>query len=381
MNLAWEAALAFTAPTLVLCLLAAGVQWLRKRPVRGLLRGTAWAHAMLFVLHLFVTFPLVLGWFGVHGFGSGGMFTRGDERLYAGPRIGADGKWQLQTADTLRAEARGDVRVDPAIAEAAKARAVSIPGADGVQLRAFRVEARQEPPRAIALLVHGLFRGGMELEPPANMFRRLGCECWLLEQRGHGGSAATPLRFDDSQARDLVEVVRWLRQQPGKERAPIVLFGVSIGSVAVLLALPQLQDIAGVVVDAPVEDLLATARRMMTTEPPGTSRRPPFAEPWCSLVLAAVELWSGCRLGDVAPMRVLSSLPHDLPMLVIGGGQDHTVPPAVVQSLYDNLPMPEGTKSLWIDPAAAHGKAWKEDPAGYERQLGLLLARLRTSPR
>jgi pimeloyl-ACP methyl ester carboxylesterase len=156
-----------------------------------------------------------------------------------------------------------------------------------------------------------------------------------------------------------------------------VLFGVSIGSVAVLLALPHLPDIAGVVVDAPVEDLLATARRMMTSEPPGSSRRPPFAEPWCSLVLASVEFWSGCRLGDVAPMHVVSSLPQDLPMLVIGGGQDHTVPPSVVQSLYDNLPMREGTKTLWIDSAAAHGKAWKEDPAGYERQLGLLLARLR----
>ena len=249
MNLPLQAAIALTAPTLLLCLLAAGVQALRQRPVRGLLRATAWVHVLLFALHLFVTFPLVLGWYGVHGFGSGGMFTRGDERLYPGPRIAADGTWQIQTTDSLREEARGDAAPSAALVAAAASRAVQVPGADGVRLRAFRVEARQEPPRAVAILVHGLFRGGLELEPPANMFRRLGCECWLLEQRGHGGSAATPLRFDDSQARDLVEVVRWMRTQPGKERVPIVLFGVSIGSVAVLLALPHLADIAGVVVE------------------------------------------------------------------------------------------------------------------------------------
>ena len=69
MNLPLQAAIALTAPTLLLCLLAAGVQALRQRPVRGLLRATAWVHVLLFALHLFVTFPLVLGWYGVHGFG------------------------------------------------------------------------------------------------------------------------------------------------------------------------------------------------------------------------------------------------------------------------------------------------------------------------
>src|SRR5262249_57552026 len=129
--------------------------------------------------HVLFTFPLLLGWFGPHG-----RFTRGDERAYAGPRIAADGRWLLQDRDSLRSEKNGTAAVDPAVAAAAAARAVAIVGADGNLLRAYRVEAAHEPPRAVVLLVHGLFRSALELETPASMFRLLGCEWRLLEQAG-----------------------------------------------------------------------------------------------------------------------------------------------------------------------------------------------------
>ncbi|MSR39713.1 MAG: alpha/beta fold hydrolase [Planctomycetes bacterium] len=377
MNLALLAALSFTAPTVAIAGLVMLFRWLRKKPVAGFALAALWSNAALFVLHLFVSFPLVLGYFGVHGFGSFGQWTRGDERNYAGPRLDASGQWLIQSSDTLRAEARGELRVDTDLAAAASARAVLITGADGNLLRAFRVESRLPQPRAIAILVHGLFRGGLELEPPANMFRQHDCECWLLEQRGHGGSTLMPMRFDDSEARDLVKVVEFVQHKPGNEHVPIVLFGVSIGTVAVLLALPQLPTVAGVVLDAPVEDLLATARRMMQRVPPGSSRRATFCEPWTSLIVAAIEFWSGCQLGAIAPLCMLQGLPADLPVLVIGSGSDGTVPPEIVQQLYDNLPMPTGVKTLWIEPIAAHGKAWQVDPKSYERQLAALLMRLR----
>jgi alpha-beta hydrolase superfamily lysophospholipase len=372
-NLPLLATLVFLLPTVVLAALAALLlRFAFRRPVRRFLAAMGWLHLGLVPLHLFVTFPLWLGWFGTHG-----RFTRGDERAYAGPRIGADGKWQIQSRETLHEEAAGTARVDPEVAAAAAARALTIRGADGELLRAYRVSAKIDPPRAVVVLVHGLFRSAMEVEPPAAMFRRLGCECWLCDQRGHGGSAAVPLRLDDSEARDLVAVVKFVRSQPGRERMPLVLFGVSIGTVAVSLALPSLPDVAGVVLDAPIDDLLSTADRILQVTRPERRGLLPIYQPWRTLILESVELMSGCSLAEVQPLRVLAELPQDLPMLVVAGGEDDKVPVEHAQRLFDALPMPTGVKELWIDPAAGHGNAWLQDPPQYERRLGELLARLR----
>jgi alpha-beta hydrolase superfamily lysophospholipase len=373
-NLPLLATLLFLLPTVVLAALAALLlRFAFRRPVRRFLAAMGWLHLGLFPLHLFVTFPLWLGWFSTHG-----RFTRYDERAYAGPRIGTDGRWQIQSRETLRDEATGTAHVDPEVAAAAAKRALTIRGADGNLLRAYRVAAKVDPPRAVAVLVHGLFRSAMEVEPPAAMLRRLGCECWLCDQRGHGGSIAAPLRLDDSEARDLVAVVKFVRSQPGRERTPLVLFGVSIGTVAVSLALPSLPDVAGVVLDAPVDDLLSTADRILQVARPERRGFLPIYQPWRTLVLESVELWSGCSLADVQPLRVLADLPRDLPMLVVAGGEDDKIPVANAQRLFDALPMPTGVKELWIDPAAGHGNVWLHDPAQYEKRLGELLARLRS---
>ncbi|HEB51867.1 MAG TPA: hypothetical protein ENI87_01295, partial [bacterium] len=48
----------FTLVTLVLALLVSGLMWLRRRAQRRYWRRVLWLHLVLFVLHLFVTFPV-----------------------------------------------------------------------------------------------------------------------------------------------------------------------------------------------------------------------------------------------------------------------------------------------------------------------------------
>lgn len=366
------AALVFTLATFLLVVPLALVQRLRRRPQWPLWRRALWLHAGLFVLHVFVTFPAALGFIGSRVIG-----TRPPDRPYAGPRLAADGALLVQDTDSLREEAKEGISVPAEVLAAAAARAHAVPSSGGVTLRVFRLEARATPPRAIAVLVHGLFRCGVELEPVAGMLRDLGCECWLVELRNHGCSTRAPFTGGLRESDDVVAAVAYAREH-GPAKAPLLLYGVSLGTVAIALALPRLDGVAGVVLDSPIDDLDAAARRMLDFHRPG-DRRSWFRvfEPVRSLVILSLGLWSGFRVDEVSPGEVLATLPVDLPMLLIGGGTDDRAPPATVQRLFDRLPMPPHLRELWIEPSGGHGDLAVKEPEHYRQGLQRLLGRLR----
>lgn len=368
------AALIFTAATLAVALLLGVLRWLLRKPQKRYWRIVGWLHLGLFPLHLFVTFPAMLGLLGSRGLGS-----RSVEANYAGPRLAADGRMLVQSWETLKAEARSEEPMVAAdILAAAKARAHRVPSSDGVTICTYRLEAKVAEPVAVAVLVHGLFRSSMELEIVANMLRDRGCECWLVDQRNHGGSTRAPFTGGLRESDDVVAVVAHVRSQPGRKKTPLVLFGVSLGTIAVSLALPRIDDVAGVVLDAPIDDLTSAAHRMMTFNRPGDRRSFTYMyEPWRSLVLTALGAWSGFSTTDVSPIEVLATVPHDLPVLVIGEELDDRAPPETVRALYNRMPQHHGTKQLWEVGNVGHGKAFLEFPARYDEELGRLLQRLR----
>ena len=368
------AALVFTAATAALALLLGIVLWLMRKPQRRYWRTVGWVHLGLFPLHLFVTFPAALGLLGSRGLGS-----RSLEQRYEGPRIDSDGRMLVQSWDTLRAEAAAkQPAVSAAIVLAAHDSGHSVPSGNGVILRAYRIPAKVETPVAVVVLVHGLFRSSMEVEPVANMLRDRGCECWLLDQRNHGRSTRAPFTGGLRESDDVVAVVNYVRQQPQRAETPMVLYGVSLGTIAVSLAVPRINGLAGVVLDAPIDDLTAAAHRMMTFNRPGDRRSFTYMyEPWRSLVLTALGAWSGFATTAVSPIEVLATLPHDLPVLVVGEELDDRAPPETVTNLYRRMPQHEGVKELWQVPNVGHGKAFLEQPAAYDQALGRLLSRLR----
>lgn len=368
------AALVFTLATLVPVCLVSLLLLFWKRSQRRFWRISLWLHAALFVLHLMVTFPLTLGLLSSRVF----VRTRPDESSYEGPRLGADGTLLLQSRDSLKREANEGPAVGAEILAAARARARTIPSTQGVVLRAFRIEPPREPPAAAVVLVHGLFRGAMELERVAAMLRQQGCECWLLELRNHGRSSRAPFTGGLHESDDVVVAVEFVRAQLGRADTPVVLYGISLGTAAVSLALPRLQRIAGVVLDAPIDDLHAAAHRLLSFRRGGDGRSwRALVEPWRSLVFASLGAWSGFQVEDVAPGEVLANLPHDLPVLMIGAGQDDRAPPETVEQLFARLPMPDDKKELWIEAGAGHGEVFVHAPAAYAEALARLLARMR----
>ena len=368
------AALFFSSVTMVFVLIVGLVRWLLSRPQRHFWPVVGWSHLGLFTIHLFVTFPVFLGWFG-----SRQLQSRGLEQRYDGPRIAVDGEMAMQTWGTLKSERdTGVLSVGEDIAEAARKRAHSVPSSDGVTIRAYRLEAKVEEPVAVAVLVHGLFRSSMELEPVANMLRNRGCECWLVDQRNHGRSTRAPFTGGLRESDDVVAVVEYVRAQPGRAKTPLVLFGVSLGTIAVSLALPRIDNVAGVLLDAPIDDLTAAAHRMMEFNRPGDKRSMTYLyEPWRSLILTSLGAWSDFSPADVSPIEQLATLPHDIPVLVVGEELDDRAPPQTVRNLFERMPQHEGVKELLEVPGVGHGRAFLESPVAFDQALGRLLERLR----
>ncbi len=328
---------------------------------RSLLRDLAIALPLALVL-----MPVALGYAG-----SRLVHTRRDEAAYQGPRLGADGSWLEQSRDTLREEANGERDIDPSLRESEARHRVQITTADGLDLRAFLVPAQVEPPTARVIMAHGLFRGALELEPVARMFRDLGAEVLMLELRNHGASERVPATYGLGEAEDVLAAARFLQHRHASGNPPpLILFGVSLGTTAVALAAPKLTDIAGLVLDAPLTDLSGAAHRDL-------ARGIGMPAPLASAVLWCMELWSGFSMDAVHVDRELTKLDKNVCVLVIGAGHDIRCPPPVVRNVFAALGAPEAHKELWILDDAGHGRVWKQDPQGYRERLARLLARIR----
>lgn len=329
-------------------------RWVRRAMVIG---------AVSIPLHALLIVPPGLAWLVTSRVG-----TRSSERSYDGPRISSDGEWQLRSAGRGRAGSGTGPEPVPAIALRSR---------DGTPLRAFAVAPRPGvTPRATAILVHGLFRGAQEIEDVGSMFRDAGCDVLLLEYRNHGGSGRATPTFGVTEAEDVLAAVDHVRARPEPAGSrPLILFGVSLGTAAVGLASPRIDDLGGVIVDAPLTDARATAERLLA----GSGRRPPgfeFPWPFGSLILHWVGVFCGHDLASIRPGDALRQLDADVPVLVIGGGLDGRMPPDEVTALHGSLPQPDGVKDLWILPDADHGDVWKEAPDEYRRRIRAFVDRV-----
>jgi len=341
--------------------------WLAIRALRG--RRPRWRRGLWFTLatvplHAFVTVPLTLGYLG-----SRRVRTRLDEARYAGPRFSPAGEWLVQTRQTLAAAARDGTALSPT----APAQQLDLVAEDGVHVRAFFVPAAAGGRPVDAVLVHGLFRGGLELETVGRWLRALGCDVLLLELRNHGGSQRAPATFGPNEAQDVRAAVAWFDARKDARDRGLLLFGVSLGTVATAMAAPDAERLRWLVLDAPVVHPLATARRMIARGPKSQRGRFGLPEPFCSLALASLELWVGVDLDAVRPTDDLRRLSPGVRALVIGAGSDDRVPRADIEEAWQSIPAAPANKTLWLEPDAEHGAVWEKAPERYREELRRLL--------
>jgi pimeloyl-ACP methyl ester carboxylesterase len=218
--------------------------------------------------------------------------------------------------------------------------------------------------------VQGLSRGGHALAPPGSLLHELGCDVFLLELRNHGGSGKARASFGLRESQDVAAAARWLAGRPDAGQDRLLVFAVSLGTIAVAHALEDLPRLDALVLDAPVADPWQTAQRML-----GEGRRVTLPQPFRWLALHATALWGGFSFAEVAPLPRWTAMP-EVPVLVVAGAEDDRVPLADVRAVFAALPAPEPAKELWVVLGAGHGDAWLAHRERYREKLAALLAKV-----
>jgi pimeloyl-ACP methyl ester carboxylesterase len=234
-------------------------------------------------------------------------------------------------------------------------------------------------PHEAILLLHG-YSGSVvpdlvELGP----FLRTTASVLGLDLRGHGGSDDSPTTFGVREVEDVAGALAWLGER-GIRRVALVgssLGGVvAIASVAVLgdgrLASADLDPDAPAVSEAPRPRIVAVVGDSVPPELAvvvASRMGVPFGRRIAGHAFARIGQGLGTDPRSVEPAAVVRLL-EDLPLLLIHGGRDRTVPLKDGRRLAKAAP--EGSRHVVID-AADHAEGHAVDPVAYEAAVNGLL--------
>lgn len=234
-----------------------------------------------------------------------------------------------------------------------------ITSADGTALEAWLVPHDQ--PRAVVCLFHGYGSSKSRLLNEARAFHEMGCSAVLVDFRGSGGSDGDMTTLGVYEAADVAAVCRFARE--AITAAPLVLFGRSMGSVAILRAVAR-EDVrpSAIVVECPFDRLLGTVRRRFSA-----MHLPSFP---CAELLV---FWGGVQHGmnGFAHNPVEYAAAVHCPALVLQGDADRRVAVEEVQRITGAL---SGQKRLEIFPGVGHESCFRSRPDRWREHVGEFLA-------
>jgi uncharacterized protein len=163
-----------------------------------------------------------------------------------------------------------------------------------------------------------------------------GFNVFLLDYRGYGASKGEPSL--DGALRDVEGALSMLVARPDVNGNNLVVFGQSLGGSLAIYAVAhsQFRD----QIQALIAEGAFASFRDITREK--------LASFWLTWPLQYPLSWT--VRDDYSPIRAIASI-GPIPLLIIHGAHDSTVPPANAQRLFDAAREP---KQLWVIPEAGH---------------------------
>ena len=117
----------------------------------------------------------------------------------------------------------------------------TIPISQSQWLEAWEIKAPTVKPGGTVLLFHGnLGSKSSQLIPPAQSFTEQGFNTLLIDFQGGGGSSGDTVTLGINEAKDVVAAFNYQKEQNianGQPESPIILYGVSMGTAAILRAI------------------------------------------------------------------------------------------------------------------------------------------------
>ncbi|MFJ9847155.1 alpha/beta hydrolase family protein [Kitasatospora sp. NPDC101155] len=209
------------------------------------------------------------------------------------------------------------------------------------------------------ILVHGTEADRQQTLPVLPVLDRLGLPVLAVTYRGDAGAPASPdglSHFGATEWRDVESAIR-LALDHGAGR--VILYGWSLGATMVLHAAARsawAHTISGLILDSPVLDLPASARR--------DAARAGFTGVAAELGALAAEGRTGVDLADFA--RLAEGADLHAPTLVLHSPSDRIAPFGAAQRLAAARP---DVVNLQAFPGADHAALWNSAPDHYTELL------------
>lgn len=187
-----------------------------------------------------------------------------------------------------------------------------------------------EHSRGCVILAHGFGQNRYAMIPFAEIFRSLGFDTLLFDQRRFGQSQAPFGSLGLEEGKDVAALVEWVKKEYGADKK-IILHGVSMGAVSSMNALQHTSDVIGVLEDcgfSTVRQAVTNLYRSMV----------PLPNPFLLPVVMRRAKKLGLNFEKNNPIDAVKNT--DVPVCVLHGDADKTVSVQCAKELRNVLKNP-----------------------------------------
>jgi uncharacterized protein len=243
--------------------------------------------------------------------------------------------------------------------------AIEFHSSDGILLKGWYVPAGPDA-RGTIIYCHGLNRSRIEMLPMEAFGHSLGYNGLLFDFRHSGASGGKIGTLGYQERLDAIAAVHYALDRE-KAARPIVLWGVSMGASAALMAASDSADVAAVISDSSFlsySHTIAHHARLF------------FHLPAFPIVDEAIY-WSAWRGGfwpSEFDLRKAVDHINPRPILFIAVEGDRRITPAVARELYSHSISPK--KAILVVPGRRHGEGFTSGHELYVQAVKKFLASL-----
>jgi pimeloyl-ACP methyl ester carboxylesterase len=240
---------------------------------------------------------------------------------------------------------------------------------DGEELGGWSIPGK--PAGASILLLHGNGGCRMSCMERAQILASQGCSVLLITLRALGDSTGERNDIGYSARHDVLAAVDLLEQRrPGK---PIVIHGTSLGAAAAVFAARELgRRVQGYILESPYQDLKTAVRNR--TE----NALPPLLDWLAYRGLLAVSSLVLPELEEISPLKAISGVPAEVPVLILAGGKDRSARPSEARALHGRIP---SHAQLIVFDDAGHMTFPETHPGAYAEAIVGFVKSVVQSPR
>lgn len=222
-----------------------------------------------------------------------------------------------------------------------------------------------EPSNRYVILAHGYTDNRYGMIKYAVHYRRLGFNCVMFDERGHGLNTKEPCSYSVREVDFLIAVLKDTFERYGED-ITVGLQGESLGSATVLTALGY--DIVKEKVAFAVDDCGFAEIRTVIMRYMKVLHVPPFMFYPANI---AARLMYGIDFLKAVPLRAVSG--NKIPLLCVHGANDDFILPDHCRQIYGAS---AGPKEIRLVEGAGHAASAVVDPDGYYEMLKAFIGKV-----